>query len=500
METSGLTYHKATSYDRRDMTGHYLDWEHQPQIYKEYPGIDPLPLPPDIHLPETKLSSIIKHPGAGSMFNTVDLKALSTIFRLTYSLTARARHAGGDIYYRSVASAGALYPAEIYVAAADVAPLEDGLYHFSIARHGLSLLRSGRFSLLGQSETSGLDTTYPVLTFLITAIFFRSAWKYRERSYRYHLLDAGHLIENLILALKALGLPYVLDLDFDDDAMNRLLGVDSEREVCLALCRTTRTTPSDSGSIGRINDLDGAILRASRVSDREIPYPAVKEIHWAGASVVQNPKPETPMISLVGPSPREWSPLKGIEPWPERIPYAEAVMSRRSRRNFVQQPMSRACLDALLEGVCQDPPGDPKTGPLSGSFAALGLLVGRANGWVPGYYVLDPESRRYGLIDPEWFMDRMARICLDQMWIAHAAVHVVFLSNLGALDRTWGPRGYRYAMMTAGRLGERIYLMAAAMGLGCCGIGAFYDAEAADLLKLNPESRLLYVVAVGPTR
>jgi hypothetical protein len=27
-----------------------------------------------------------------------------------------------------------------------------------------------------------------VLTFFLSAIFFRSAWKYRDRSYRYHLL------------------------------------------------------------------------------------------------------------------------------------------------------------------------------------------------------------------------------------------------------------------------------------------------------------------------
>jgi nitroreductase len=52
-------------------------------------------------------------------------------------------------------------------------------------------------------------------------------------------------------------------------------------------------------------------------------------------------------------------------------------------------------------------------------------------------------------------------------------------------------------MLDAGRLGERIYLSATAMGLGCCGIGAFYDAEASQLLSLNDSSHLLYLVAVG---
>jgi nitroreductase len=52
-------------------------------------------------------------------------------------------------------------------------------------------------------------------------------------------------------------------------------------------------------------------------------------------------------------------------------------------------------------------------------------------------------------------------------------------------------------MMTAGRMGERLYLLSTALGLGCCGIGAFYDQEAADLLGLDEGNHLLYLVAVG---
>jgi len=94
----------------------------------------------------------------------------------------------------------------------------------------------------------------------------------------------------------------------------------------------------------------------------------------------------------------------------------------------------------------------------------------------------------------------MTHICLDQKWLANAAVHFVFLTDIEILDRYYGARGYRYAMMVSGRLGERLYLAATAMGLGCCGIGAFYDSEAAQLLGLTSTSRLLYLVAVGPVK
>ncbi len=499
MKTSAFTYHELVSYDRAKMTGHYLDWEHQPLVYKEYPGVDPLLLPQDVSLPETRLSSLLKHPNIASASADMDLKSLSLIFRRTYSLTAKARHAGGDFYYRSVASAGALYPAEIYVATEGVGQLQDGLYHFSIAHHGLSLLRPGRLPLSAKRETEDLDTTLPVLTFFITAIFFRSAWKYRERSYRYHLLDAGHLLENLILALTALGLPNVVTLDFDDDRVNRLLGVDEEREACLSICRAPGSVAYHPETIEDIVALGDAFRNLSRVSGKEVDYPAVREIHRAGADLVSRPASVPPIISLLGPVLGEWRRLDRIDPWPETLSHAEAVIRRRSRRNFVKKPISGGSLAALLDGLCAGRDGSPKEGTDSlHPSLAIGLLVGNAEGWDPGFYLLDPASCSFALVHHGFFMDRMARICLDQMWTAHAGIHVLFLSNLKEVDRIWGPRGYRYAMMTAGRMGERLYLMAEAMGLGCCGIGAFYDTEAAALLGLNPASRLLYLAAVGP--
>jgi nitroreductase len=97
-------------------------------------------------------------------------------------------------------------------------------------------------------------------------------------------------------------------------------------------------------------------------------------------------------------------------------------------------------------------------------------------------------------------MARSTSVCLDQEWLKNAGVHFLFLANLEVIEKTWGPRGYRYAMLTAGRLGQRLYVSAEAMGMGCCGIGALYDGEAMDMLGLNQSSRLLYLVAVGTVK
>ena len=82
----------------------------------------------------------------------------------------------------------------------DVKDIDNGLYHFAIQNHSLDPLRKGDVPGIVDREGSHL-------TLFLTAIFFRSAWKYRARAYRYHLLDTGHVAENLILALKASKLP-----------------------------------------------------------------------------------------------------------------------------------------------------------------------------------------------------------------------------------------------------------------------------------------------------
>ncbi|MGC1401779.1 MAG: SagB/ThcOx family dehydrogenase, partial [Thermodesulfobacteriota bacterium] len=222
-------YHDQTSYARHKPSGHYLDWDNQPSITKTYPGITPVRLTENPLLPQVSLSQILKEQKAPQINALSTLEDLSQIFGLTYSLTAKTAGSGRVFYYRSVASAGALYPIEMYLATPKIQGLNEGLYHYSIGLPGLSPLREGNFSHFLRSAGQWPEGFQPGVVFLFTAIFFRSAWKYRDRAFRYHLLDAGHLIENLLLALRAKNLPLALTYDFDDPAINRFLGLDTNR-------------------------------------------------------------------------------------------------------------------------------------------------------------------------------------------------------------------------------------------------------------------------------
>ncbi len=493
-------YHHHTSYQRDRMTPHYLDWQNQPSVFKDYPGVTPISLPSDLSLPEEKLSVLLKSGQEGEKVEKMDVEVLSLILRLAYTLTAKARSAGGDYYFRSVASAGALYPTELYIATHSARGLDDGLYHFAIHRHCLYRIREQDITPHVVRFTQTPNKRVPHLTFFLTAIFFRSAWKYRDRSYRYHLLDTGHLVENLVLALKALKLPFDLCYEFDDGSINQLLGLDETKEVCLAVVHVLGTDTMADAPVEEIGELPKEMGSASQVAAKEMDYPAVWEFHQASASLIPEAGPEREMHHEMGVVPETWTRAPLPSAWPEIMNYSEALYKRRSRRNFVKEPLNRDHVGALIDSICAEDSAYLTESAEYRRTVALGFLAGDVEGMEPGFYLLDTTEASLGLVTPGNFMESMAHICLDQQWLANAASHFLFLTNLELMDRTWGARGYRYAMLSAGRMGQRLYMAATAMGMGCCGIGALYDGEAAELLGLNEASRLLYLVAVGPVK
>jgi SagB-type dehydrogenase family enzyme len=429
----------------------------------------------------------------------MDLDQLSVILRLTYTFTAKASQGGDFFYYRSAASAGALYPTEIYIVTHGFKRLNDGLYHFGIHGNHLTLLRAGDFSGFIASHLIPPSSALPVITFIFTSIYFRSSWKYRERAYRYHLLDTGHVIENLSMAMKALGLPFRISYDFNDKNINRLAGLDDQKEASLALAYIPGLKSSDNSCMPMISVLSDDIKNASTVSEREIPYPAILEIHEAGKSAILDSSHINDVSDFTEFSIETWITLPDAHPGEETVSYPDCLFKRRSRRNFVNVPMERNILLALLDALCADDFSIPQTRSEYSHSFSTGFVTGNIEGVDQGIYILDREQRRYGLVKRGNFIDRMAHACLDQLWLKNASIHFLFFSDLERLEQRLGPRGYRYAMMGAGRMGERIYILSASLGLGCCGIGAFYDQEAADIIGLNEVSRLLYLVAVGRT-
>ena len=165
--------------------------------------------------------------------------ALDDLGRLLYfsnGITGQNPLDRGTLPLRASPSAGALYPIELYVAAFSVTGLQEGIYHYEVEENVLELLRPGQFRQdlfeVTHRQEMVLQSTVAIL---MTAMFARTKAKYGERGYRYVLLDAGHLAQNLYLESTALGLGCATVGGFLDDTANRLLGVDGLDESVIYL-------------------------------------------------------------------------------------------------------------------------------------------------------------------------------------------------------------------------------------------------------------------------
>jgi SagB-type dehydrogenase family enzyme len=338
---------------------------------------------------------------------------------------------------------------------------------------------------------------------MLSGIFFRSSWKYRKRAFRYVLLDTGHLVENLASALAFAGLSCSVRYDFVDERLCSLVGLDRSKEACFAIVdvRLDRRLNGAGGDVAPAEPMvpDVGVTDASRVSSHEVTYDAVKQIYFTSSERLKDCRPDSRMQLVILPEPRQWFPVRQQDVKSFGTDYIGAVQGRRSRRNFVREPIPVMSFMRLLWLMGMTPGSDMGVKPCL-SPVSTGFLVGHVEGFDQGFYRFDGENNRYGLLNQGSFVEQMAGICLDQLWLANAGALFLFMANLKALDDSCGARGYRYAMLDAGELGQRLYMGSTALGLGCCGIGAFYDNEARDLLSLNDESYLLYLVAVGKVK
>lgn len=225
----GSEFQARTRYHRDRMPGGTLDWSAKPETYKDYPGSEVIELPQAEPAVDVSLHGALVTRRSVRRFAQEPIGLDQLSYLLWASTGIRREEHGRE--FRTAPSAGALYPIETYLVANNVAGLPRGLYHYSIRRHALELLRQA--DLRVQAARAALDQetcAEAAAVFIWTAVFGRSVWKYRQRAYRYVYLDAGHIAENLALASAGMGLGSCQIAALYDDEANALVGVDDVEE------------------------------------------------------------------------------------------------------------------------------------------------------------------------------------------------------------------------------------------------------------------------------
>ena len=164
----------------------------------------------------------------------VTLKQWSRLLGAACGITGRATHPEfPDVVQdlRAWPSGGALYPIEVYLLAIKSSELPRAVFHYQVSSHALAELGpcpdQQRLERLVVADglwehASGL--------IILTALFARTQVKYGERGYRFMLLDAGHLAQNLLLVCEDLRLAAVPLGGFQDDGVAEVLGLDPAEE------------------------------------------------------------------------------------------------------------------------------------------------------------------------------------------------------------------------------------------------------------------------------
>jgi SagB-type dehydrogenase family enzyme len=141
-------------------------------------------------------------------------------------------------FKRTAASAGALYPMDVYAATGDgtVERLGAGIYHYEPANHEISLKTEGdRRSDLAKASLGQTWMAAAPINLVITAEYSRICCKYGERGVRYALMEAGHIGQNIFLQAESLGLGAGIVGAFNDQEVNRIMELPITHEPLLIM-------------------------------------------------------------------------------------------------------------------------------------------------------------------------------------------------------------------------------------------------------------------------
>ena len=136
---------------------------------------------------------------------------------------------------RTVPSAGALYPLEVFLVAGNVSGLPAGAYRYKPAGHELVKVAGGdRRAELCEAAGGQKSVKKSAAVVVFTAIYERSTVKYGDRGIRYSHIEVGCAAQNVYLQAVSLDIGTVFIGAFDDSRVRQLLDLDdNEHPQCI---------------------------------------------------------------------------------------------------------------------------------------------------------------------------------------------------------------------------------------------------------------------------
>ena len=420
-------YHAMTkhSYNSVRTNPNRLSWEDQPSTYKNYPEA----------YQKFKLN--------------LDEEEDNFLYHIA-GLTAKKSYPSGEYYLRINPSAGALYPNELYFQVRGVEGNVDGIYHYEVSSSSLTLLQE-------ISEVEGIEPYFGFKTamrgylFLVSAIYYRSSWKYKDRALRYCLLDAGHLLGSIEAA--ALLKPHAVQIHYtiDKEKLNRMFGFE-EREWFLA--GAVMAVPIHGSEVNAIEFLLPYVDGSRSFEKNELIEQAYHETMALEACKRQIKAPKFTYNTTK---------------------LQETLFARRSQRGFHEGAITKGQFNYIMEMIQQPILSD------CDEEVSIYVVVNRVLDMPLGLYK-DGAYLAYGD-----FARKAGYLSLEQYSLSLQGAVAFFLTSKA--------KNYQALYQKAGIIGQRLYVAAQYMQIGCSGIGAYYDDEVNEFVGNN--DMVLYALAIG---
>jgi SagB-type dehydrogenase family enzyme len=499
-----LAYHQQSKHHpyRFAASLGYLDWETQPDPFRQFEGARTLAL----ELVPVGAEPRYDHALQGQVDPApLNKKSVSRLFHDALALSAWKEAPGTRWSLRVNPSSGNLHPTEGYLISGPIAGLHDGpaVYHYAPFVHALEqraeLTQEAWFSLAAQLPEQAMLVG-------LSSIYWRESWKYGERAFRYCHHDAGHAVACIAVAAAGLGWEVRLLPGIIDDHLDLLLGVhlqagiEAEHSDCLLAVFPRR------------RDVDVVALQAFQLDERVVTD--LRAAPWVGhPNTLSRDHNEWAVIDEVAVATRKLAPPCDA-PWspPSRgTDDPEPESSSPSLRGLIHQRRSAVALDGhtgitseafyrMLTSVMPNSGRVPfNTLPWLPRVDLL-LFVHRVEGLAPGLYVLVREASRRDTLQrlmdsdfawrrPDGCPSALPLYCLeendvrqvaqqtscDQAIAADGAFAVGMLAEFREPLEQIGPWFYRRLYWETGVVGQVLYLEAEAAGIRSTGIGCFFD-------------------------
>ena len=509
-------YHETTkhhSYRPARSLG-YMDWANQPNPFRWYEGLTRLKLPftgQDLGAAHIDLYRREENP-----VRDFSLQNLSLFLELSLGISAWKSAGGNKWALRMNPSSGNLHPTEGYVVTLENIAGDPGVFHYSPYLHALEPR-----VLFPEKVCARLKNHFLVDGFLfgLTSIFWREAWKYGERAFRYCNHDLGHAIAAAGFAANLLGWEITYLSEASDEDVAAVLGltqttwIEGEAEYPEILCYAH---PSHAKDVPTnlppelVSEISGLPFqgRPNRLSEDHIDWEIISETADAA------PKPRTPKQ-------RWFAPHRPFFPGDEsRIRAAQIIRQRRSALAFdgatsISESQFLTMLDKTLPRE-DTVPFDFKLGPVR---VHLLIFMHRVRGLTPGLYMFLRDEAGFERLKtacrPEFswkrakagvplfllkegpFMREATAVSCQQDIAGDSAFSLGMIADFRRSVEE-APYLYRHLYWETGMVGQVLYLEAEAHGLRATGIGCFFDDAVHNLMGLKDNQfQTLYHFTIG---